>query len=473
MNDKALIELRNAKVSEMRNVVSGAKAAGRALTDEEKTKFADLEKEVKDIDDTIEINNRVAENYLQKAPEVGAPAKEDDVMDEAAKKKLYAKERKEFANSLRNILKNTADSPTTKSDMSVMIPTTVWDHIIEKVLEICPIYDWADKFDIEGNFIIPVDNDEGDLEVAWTEEFDELVSGNVRVGSIELKGYLAGILAKISRSLINNTKFDIVGFVEAKIARKIAKFVEKQFLFGTSQKAEGLSTIDENQTHTTEYSNTFTPDDLIDTQDLIPDDYQANCRWIMHRNTRNVIRKFKDKMGDYMLNRDLTAKWGYTLLGKDVYTSKQMNQIAADTVVVFYGDFSGLAAKIVEHGEIEVLREKYATQHALGLCAWMEFDCKIADREKIAQMKMGHNAAPASETYTVTYDVNGGTGTIAAVTVNAGESVTLNDGTGITAPENKEFLGWAKTSSAQSATVTSPFTPTGDVTLYAVYGDEQ
>ena len=71
----------------------------------------------------------------------------------------------------------------------------------------------------------------------------------------------------------------------------------------------------------------------------------------------------------------------------------------------------------------------------------------------------------------MTYDENGGTGSIESVTVNAGDSITLSDGTGLTAPEGKSFVGWAKTSSAQSATVTSPFTPTGDVTLYAVYTD--
>lgn len=78
---------------------------------------------------------------------------------------------------------------------------------------------------------------------------------------------------------------------------------------------------------------------------------------------------------------------------------------------------------------------------------------------------------PSSETYTVTYNANGGTGTIDPVSVTAGESITLDDGTGLTAPENKEFLGWAKSSTAQSPTVDSPFTPTGDTALYAVWGD--
>lgn len=79
---------------------------------------------------------------------------------------------------------------------------------------------------------------------------------------------------------------------------------------------------------------------------------------------------------------------------------------------------------------------------------------------------------PTTTQYTVTYDANGGTGEIAPVTVDAGESVTLSDGTGLTAPEGKEFAGWALTSTAQSATVTSPYTPTADKTLYAVWVDE-
>ena len=78
---------------------------------------------------------------------------------------------------------------------------------------------------------------------------------------------------------------------------------------------------------------------------------------------------------------------------------------------------------------------------------------------------------PEPVVYTVTYDANGGSGSIEAVEVTAGESITVSDGTGLTAPEGKEFAGWAKTDSAQSATVVSPFTPDKDTTLYAVWVD--
>lgn len=74
--------------------------------------------------------------------------------------------------------------------------------------------------------------------------------------------------------------------------------------------------------------------------------------------------------------------------------------------------------------------------------------------------------------YTVTYNANGGTGTIAPATVDAGESMTLSDGTGLTAPEGKEFGGWA-IDVAGTNEVTSPYTPTADVTLYAVWDNIQ
>ena len=75
-------------------------------------------------------------------------------------------------------------------------------------------------------------------------------------------------------------------------------------------------------------------------------------------------------------------------------------------------------------------------------------------------------------TLTVTYDANGGTGSIDAQTVIAGNSITLDDGSGLTAPTDKVFAGWATTDSATEADATSPYTPTESVTLYAVWTDD-
>lgn len=77
--------------------------------------------------------------------------------------------------------------------------------------------------------------------------------------------------------------------------------------------------------------------------------------------------------------------------------------------------------------------------------------------------------AASGTTYRVTYDLMGGTGSVDDETVNAGSSVVLEDGSNITPPSNKTFSGWATSPSATTPNVTSPYTPSEDVTLYAVY----
>lgn len=71
--------------------------------------------------------------------------------------------------------------------------------------------------------------------------------------------------------------------------------------------------------------------------------------------------------------------------------------------------------------------------------------------------------------YTITYNLNGGSGTAASVTANRGAEVSLHNGDGLTGPDSKAFAGWATSDEAVSANVSSPYTLAGDVTLYAVW----
>ena len=157
---------------------------------------------------------------------------------------------------------------------------------------------------------------------------------------------------------------------------------------GTEGKIEGLGGIKDDMTITSAASSVITVDDLIDAQEAVRDVYQSGSVWLMNRTTRKAIRKLKDADGNLILNRDVTAKWGYTLLGKDVYTTDSIKEIGAGNKVLFYGDFSGLAVKITEQVEIDVIREKYSTQHCVGVVAWLEMDAKIENAQKIACLKM-------------------------------------------------------------------------------------
>lgn len=69
--------------------------------------------------------------------------------------------------------------------------------------------------------------------------------------------------------------------------------------------------------------------------------------------------------------------------------------------------------------------------------------------------------------FTLSYNVNGGTGSIDSATVPAGATV-LDSGSGITPPEGYTFKGWGTTDSATEC-VESPYMITENTTLYAVY----
>lgn len=74
--------------------------------------------------------------------------------------------------------------------------------------------------------------------------------------------------------------------------------------------------------------------------------------------------------------------------------------------------------------------------------------------------------------YTLTYNANGGSGTIDPVIAAPIVEIVLNDGSDLTPPSNKVFSGWGTTDAATDA-VEGPIKISEDTTLYAIWVDEQ
>ena len=373
---KSLTEQRNDLVQQMKDLTSKVELEKRAFTDEENTQFDDLDKKVKALDATIERMERARDLKLNTTSNKNHEELKQEELEERA-----------FAAYLRGEKQERADVNLTKTDNGAVIPSSIANKIIKKVYDICPIYQMATRYNIGGTLSIPYyDESSQSITMAYATEFTELESTSGKFKSIELKGFLAGALSKVSKSLINNSQFDIVSFVVTAMAEAISKWIEKELLNGTANKVEGLSGV--TQVVTAAAAAAVTADELIDVQETIPDVYQGGAVWIMDKATRTAIRKLKDGQGNYLLNKDATARWGYTLLGKEVYTSDNVSVMAAGKTAIFYGDMSGLAVKLSEDVNIEVLREKYATQHAIGVVGWIEIDSKVENAQKIASLKM-------------------------------------------------------------------------------------
>lgn len=192
--------------------------------------------------------------------------------------------------------------------------------------------------------------------------------------------------------LKNNSDFDILNFVVKHLSEAVAQFLEKELLAGSGTNAcQGVLTGATNVV-TTAAAGAIKSDDLIDLQESVIDNYQKNAVWIMNRRTRAAIRKLKDSNGQYLLNPDFSAQWGYTLLGKPVYTTDTMPEVGANEKAVIYGDMSGLTVKMAENVSVEVLNELYATQHATGVVGWVEVDSKVTDQQKLAVLEIRASA---------------------------------------------------------------------------------
>ena len=246
MNEKELREKRDQIVEQMQAITDNAtNVEKRTLTTEEQQKFAGLKKEVEDIDATLE----AMEQSRTLLPPVKTPEKKEPVEDI---------EIRTFA----NIIRNRVDANITKTANGAVIPTTIAKKIIDVAKDRSPLFKDAEKYNIRGTVSIPyVDTDNDNITVAYATEFTELEAKDTKLLTVDLKGFLAGALCKVSRSLLNSTDLDLTTFVVNKMGAALADFLDKQIIQGDSTHITGLSTA--TQIVTAKAATAITADELI------------------------------------------------------------------------------------------------------------------------------------------------------------------------------------------------------------------
>ena len=403
-NRKGMIERKNDLITRAEEIVNAADAEKRELTEDEAMELAEIRDDVKKIKEKLMMMDEIDAGREKERKPAEPKPENPEVEVEMEQRAIAQRDEEAFENYIRGVVSNTrAGDPVnlTETAGGAMIPKTIAKRIIEEVYNICPILERSTKYNTKGELVIPYyDEDTTAITVGFAQEFVELSSSVGTFTGITLKDYLAGALTLVSRSLINNTAINLTDFVVRRMALNIARFLEGVLLNGgvvsgagtlNEVKVLGLSTATVGVT--TAAATAITADDLIDLQGSIKDIFQQNAIWIMHTNTRTALRKLKDEVGRYLLQDDISAAFGKTLLGKDVYVSDNMPEMEAGKIAIYYGDMRGLATKFSEDMNIQVLREKYATMHAIGVVGWVDFDSQIENQQAIAALKMGSGEA--------------------------------------------------------------------------------
>lgn len=375
----SLLEQRNNLITEMEGIISAAKTETRSMNEQEVSRFEQIKKEIQQIDKTIQAE-QVAQQ-LNPANAQQVKAAETSVQSE--EKRAIAEAEDKFVRFIRG-----ESRALDVAANGAIIPTEIANRIITRVKEISPIYQRATVFNVSGDLVFPA-FDVNSIVTSYIADMTALTAQNGNFTSRKLQNFIAGSLVTISRSLMNRTDFELVGFIVEQMAQSIARFMEKELLVGVGTTAATGIFTDANVTSVTAAgATTVTLDDLISTQLSIPEAFQNNAEWIMNKALLSSLRKMKDADGKPLLNPDIRTGYGWTLLGRPVLISENAPAtFTANQKVLAYGDFSGLYVKLAQNVEIQILNELYATQHAVGVVGYVEFDSRVIEDQKIAVLK--------------------------------------------------------------------------------------
>lgn len=381
---KEYLEKRASKLAEMQSILGGAKVETRALTDDEATKIEELEKEIEALDRTIEAIKAAAQ------ADVAAGEAKTEAAQAAKVADAEAEECRAFADYVRGVAAKieTRDviTGTGTANAGGLVPTTIAKRIIDRVKDICPFAKLAHVYTTKGKISVPyVDANGSDAEFEVVGDLNALKTGNVAIKTIDLDNVIAGVVVPVSKTLINASDIDVVNQVVEIIARKAANYVDAT-VFNGNAKVDGLTQA--TNTLQTAAQGVIAVDDLIALTGKIPSVYKSGAVWLMHPDTLTAIKSLKDGNGRPLFTTDLTSEMQDKLMGYPVYTSENIKgkpgSVIDNQKLVYFGDLYGLAIKMPAEVEIEILREAFAANYAIGVCATINMDSKIENEQAIA-----------------------------------------------------------------------------------------
>lgn len=318
MNVKEMIEKRNSLFEEADEILNKVKKENRAMaTKEENSKLQNIQSEIEGLNTSIEaVETQQGEKM------------EDRSMDE---KQLKA-ERRGYEQFLRHKSgEERAQYVNTAEENSGVIPVSIADQIIEKVESISNVFQQAQKFNSSaGELRVPRDSSRD--QAGFVGENEEIPSLRAKFDYAKLTQRRVGGAITLTKQLINDTSFDIVGFSVNKLARQVGLAVEKASLKGQSEndQFEGIlspKTLELEDLEKVSIPEAVTYNDLINIYNSIQPYFLDGSQWIMSRALFNEIVKLEDGNGHkYVQGGVVNGRLQQLLLGLPVVVSDQLTK---------------------------------------------------------------------------------------------------------------------------------------------------
>ena len=244
-----------------------------------------------------------------------------------------------------------------------------------------------------GDRKIPVVASKGSA--GWIDEEGLYPESDDSFGQLSLGAYKLGTMIKISEELLNDSAFDMEGYITREFARRIGTKEEEAFFKGdgTGKPLGLLADTGGADIGVTTTGASITADDVIDLYYSLRVPYRKKAKWIMNDSTVSALRKLKDQNGQYLWQPSLVAGTPNTILGCEVISSPFMPSIATGEKAIAFGDYSYYWIADRQGRTFKRLNELFATTGQVGFLGAQRVDGKLILPEAIKVLKLKGTAA--------------------------------------------------------------------------------
>ena len=265
------------------------------------------------------------------------------------------------------------------SEGGYTVPADTSGRIVTKIYESSPMRQVCSVTTI-GTDRLEGYNDLEEASVGWVgEEQTRSETGTPGIGKWEIPVHELYAMPKVTQKLLDDSMWDIEGWLANKVGTKMGREETSKFLTGTGAgQPKGLltyttvSTADASrawgqfQYIASGSTSAVAADPLITTVFSLKAAYRQNAAWAMNRSTLSAIRKLKDGQDNYLWQPDFTVRQGGTLLGHSIVEMEDMPDIAANALSIAFGDWAE-TYQIVDRAGITLLRDPFTEKGFIKL----------------------------------------------------------------------------------------------------------
>ena len=243
--------------------------------------------------------------------------------------------------------------------------------------------------------------DHADLGAGWASETAATPDTDTpQIDRISIPLHELSALPKASQRLLDDSAFDVEGWLAGRIADKFARVEAAAFITGdgddkprglldhTIVADDGWSWGNIGYVITGADGGLGDGDAIVDLVYALGARYRTNATFVMNSKTAGLVRKLKDADGRFLWSDGLAAGEPARLMGYPVLVAEDMPDVASNSYSVAFGDFAA-GYTVAERPDLRVLRDPFSAKPHVLFYATKRVGGDVSDFAAIKLLKFG------------------------------------------------------------------------------------